>query len=127
MKPLKAYDKRHFEIFGEHKVFDVISIDYRNKTVLLDAGKYGEIPRMFSQAVMMQPTGIKDENKREIYEGDIVEYTQHLFNSQDVKRKRKAIKYDIIQAKFNIYETRAGESDFEIIGNVYENPELLKQ
>ena len=81
MKPLKAYDKRHFDTFGEHKIFDVISIDYRKKTVLLDAGKYGEIPRIFSQVNIMQPIGIKDENKREIYEGDIVEYTQRSFPS----------------------------------------------
>lgn len=38
-----------------------------------------------------------------------------------VKRKIVLFKYD----KWSIYETKAGETDIEIIGNIFQTPELL--
>jgi len=78
----------------------------------------------FDSYKVMQYTGLKDKNGKEIYEGDIVKYTQHLFNTESTEIRVKVVKwkYD----KWGIYETRAGESDIEVIGNIYENQELLK-
>ena len=41
-----------------------------------------------------------------------------------VKTKRKIVKwkYD----KWGVYETNAGESDVKVIGNIFENPDLLQ-
>ena len=77
-----------------------------------------------SKVNLMQYTGLKDKNGKEIYEGDIIKYTQHYFNTPMIKYKTKIVewKYD----KWGVYETNAGESDIEVIGNIYENPELLK-
>jgi uncharacterized phage protein (TIGR01671 family) len=77
--------------------------------------------------VIEQYTGVKDKNGREIYEGDIIEYTQHLFNTEKTKQKKKLINYIAREAKFNVYETAAGQTDHTIIGNIHENPELLEQ
>lgn len=78
---------------------------------------------------LMQSTGLKDKNGKEIFEGDIVDY----------KGREAVVKWHGSYASF-IYrfvdglQERVSEWDplflacyhFEIIGNIYENPELLE-
>jgi uncharacterized phage protein (TIGR01671 family) len=68
--------------------------------------------------VLMQYTGLKDKNGKEIYEGDIVNGT-HRFGLVIFK-----------DAGFFVYDEHLDESveedEIEVIGNIYENPELLK-
>lgn len=78
---------------------------------------------------LQQATGAADNNGKPIFEGDVVEYTQCLFNMPPERfpRKRKVVEYDTIMARFNLYETQAGQSDFVVIGNIFEDPELLDE
>lgn len=64
--------------------------------------------------VIMQFTGLLDIKGVEIYEGDIV--------TRDGKWK-KQVKWNPKRAAFNIFEDTS--PTLEIIGNIYENPELL--
>ena len=76
--------------------------------------------------ILMQFTGLKDKNGKEIYEGDVAEYEAWtgLDRGEIVWGEKEcaffwAGKTDC-QPLGDIYQ------DIEIIGNIYENPELLK-
>lgn len=67
---------------------------------------------------LMQYTGLKDKNGKEIWEGDIVKYW--LF--PEATPTQWVIKIPNIY--LSMQNTEVGQ--IEIIGNIYENPELLK-
>jgi uncharacterized phage protein (TIGR01671 family) len=77
-----------------------------------------------SDGEIMQYTGLKDKNGKEIYEGDIV------FNDAD-KNKYYEIIWDNENAGFSLgdggmwLQTYQLPVFWEVIGNTYENPELL--
>lgn len=79
----------------------------------------------------MQFTGLLDKNGIEIYEGDIVDF--------GVTINIKEVVFDEESASFRIYEYLYEQGsalaekwflddceDIEVIGNIYENPELLE-
>lgn len=77
-----------------------------------------------SRFIVIQFTGLYDCEEKEIWEDDVVEYTQHHFNTDMTKVKRKVVKWNY--DRWNIHETSAGESNIKVLGNIYEHPNLLE-
>jgi uncharacterized phage protein (TIGR01671 family) len=96
--------------------------------------------------VLMQYTGLKDKNGKEIYEGDIL----IIFNHENQVQKMELIclvefglfgsyqavvkivhlweKYNIEPLEYNkalYFLNLIGSKEYEIIGNIHQNPELL--
>lgn len=90
---------------------------------------------------LMQYTGLKDKNGKEIYEGDILLSTASE-NEEDYKKWRvsyfdggyianyKHIPMDKRKRSINEIELLCNDNiafyGFEILGNIYENPELME-
>ena len=76
---------------------------------------------------LMQFTGLKDKNGKEIYEGDIVRITGKVMNrceEFEVKWFEPAFgKVGHGKIIYPLYQS----DEQEVIGNIYENPELLKE
>ena len=80
-----------------------------------------------TDSLLMQYTGLKDKNAVEIYEGDIIEIFddestkgQVVFNEGSFRLFEKTTYYSHLSAYNPI-------SMCEIIGNIYQNPELCNQ
>ena len=79
--------------------------------------------------IYMWSTGLKDKNKKEIYEGDIVKANLRFFDIVDQKCRvifhngSFGLQYGY---SLDYFKPLATWDDIEVIGNIYENPELLK-
>jgi len=90
--------------------------------------------------ILMQYTGLKDNNDKEIYEGDVVEYRGYKYGDQ-----RYVVVYDFewgcgdlyfftvknykTKKKYNNFQRPENEylNTLICVGNIYENPELLEE
>ncbi len=94
---------------------------------------YGEIyilPQMDIE--VLQFTGLQDRNGKEIYEGDILKYN---FPYDGRLKHISPVTYLETQASFGLKDIYGNEiplyritanNYFEVVGNIYENPELLE-
>jgi uncharacterized phage protein (TIGR01671 family) len=78
---------------------------------------------------LMQYTGLKDKNGKEIYEGDVLKI--NLYDDEWITKVRNYLGTLIIDIEGCDWNTTAlsfldDEAETEVIGNIYENPELLK-
>ena len=113
---------------------DVVGISLYHETLSVDIefGKY--LQDDIKRFELMQYTGLKDKNGAEIYEGDIL--------STDLSRpylivefRNGAFMYQCHDGGRNYYDFMEPANEglkfntkyHEVIGNIYENPELLER
>ena len=89
--------------------------------------------RIFDNAILMQCTGIKDKNGKLVYDGDIVIYKANIkvvmFDEINLCHSLLWAKYYNPQWKSSVsglrYDKVTKTKKIEVIGNIYENKELL--
>lgn len=106
-------------------------------TILIPEGSEDAV---WSNLVVMQFTGMQDKYKRDIYEGDIV----RIHNYEEKWKHREpdidwrvfgvvhnqyvyAFENSVIYTPFSRYDgSNLQDHDIEILGNIYQNPELIQ-
>ena len=87
----------------------------------------------FDDVELMQYTGLRDKNGKEIYEGDIIKYK---FPYDKRIKHISPVKFLETEASFGIKDrygneiplyTISANNYFEVIGNIYENKNLLEE
>jgi hypothetical protein len=76
--------------------------------------------------ILMQYTGLKDNDGKEIYEGDVVTWEDSL--AEDYYGGPIVYPEEVVEFKGGSFYPvcMMPETEFEVIGNIHENPELLK-
>lgn len=123
---IKAWDKE------ENQMCYVVFIDFIKPQIGLHCIGYGSYCQHLNDVIILRNTEVKDKNSKEIYEGSIIEggYLNPLTN-EFLSRKY------LIEYKDGCFiGSLIGHSPYgdtwlrfikgEVIGNRYENPELLE-
>lgn len=120
----RAWDKANKEMLK----IDVIDFFLEEIRVLENNGS--SFSMKFSDVELMQSTGLFDKNGKEIFEGDIVKSVSFTNWKGVIKFSQKELSYVLeYKGNFLLKDTillSVFDKEFEIIGNIYEDKELLK-
>ena len=110
----RAWDKETKSMNGMAEI-------YRNRNQEIELHPRDE------NIILMQSTGLRDKNGKEIFEGDILEVNDWLEVVSFSEEKAMFASKEISFPEISLYDLF--DSDIftvEIIGNIYENPKLAE-
>ena len=130
----KAWDKKNKRML---KVRDICNMnrDYATWVIKCEDEKYNDILLDGVDVEIMQFTGLKDKNGKEIYESDILKWItigEEGGNFEDIGVKKESGNYEVIFENGKFTTTKPNipighiNKKCEIMGNKFENPELLE-
>lgn len=115
---------------------DILAIDYENKKIVtqqvyFESGLAVERDIYcydFDDIELMQSTGLKDKNGKEVFIGDIVKCTRGCLHEVYLEKEYGGTFIGGMPAVYlkGFGDGYAWTEYEEIIGNIYENPELLE-
>ncbi|MGM0256119.1 hypothetical protein IGK67_000797 [Enterococcus sp. AZ093] len=122
----------------EQEMQDVLAFDTRGHSFLGIEGAHVTVDGwcdvfgVGKQAELMQSTGLKDKNGVEIFEGDIVKKTNESIGYVVYLQQEAGFVVVLKKSDYRLGHRNTGEpykeaTNHEVIGNIYENSELLKQ
>lgn len=127
---LRAWDKR------TGTIQDIESISFIEKKLVIRQTSVtwfnSDYIRRFDEVELMQSTGLKDMNGVEIFEGNIVKKTNGSIGYVVYLQQEAGFVVVLKKSDYRLGHRNTGESyaeatNHEVIGNVYENPELLEE
>ena len=117
------------------KTGDLLAIDYENKEIVTQQVYFENgLPDdrdldnfVFEEIKLMQSTDMVDRNGKIIFEGDIVKMAKDVYSEptyyEVVRHRGGAYR---LESKQHGCELWLRHTDCEVVGNIYENPELLE-
>lgn len=126
---------RAWYVLAEEMINEILMISFVRKEII---GKFSDgstsVPLKFEDkrngedVVLMQSTGLHDKNGKEVFVGDIIKCTRGCLHEVYIEKEYGGTYIGGMPAIYlkGIREGYAWTGDEEIIGNIYENPELLE-
>ncbi|MGM0242003.1 YopX family protein [Enterococcus sp. AZ107] len=108
-----------------NKTYEITEIDFGDDQLKTELGDWW----YFDEVEIMQSTGVKDKNGVEIFEGDVLYYIPfetHINDSIVTFEKGSFFKKKLRNGKLTSVRFIDSEK-YEVIGNIYENLELLEE
>lgn len=123
MKRPKIYVERY------NKVFDVQEMHFDIDVVCFDNGQPDFAQFEFEDVEFIYNTGYRDKNDNYIYTGDILEYQgeANIYYIRKLLVEKDGEEESYILTTDGIYVRRLmNMDDYSVVGNIYENKELLE-
>ena len=125
MKQPKIYVEKY------NKVFDVQEIHFDIDVVCFDNGQPDFAQFEFEDVKFIYNTGYKDMNGDYIYTGDILEYQntdEHYLRRYVVEKDEDTeyYYYLTLDGRYFVGRLHGMDYDYAVIGNIYENKDLLE-
>lgn len=135
---------RAWDVLAEKMIDEILMISFVRKEII---GKFSDgstsVPLKFEDerngedVILMQSTGLKDKNGKEIFDGDIVRTTRFLGRADEIGgfyeyEKDYVGVVKVLEGSWvidtGIVAVRLWSEidESEVLGNIYENPELLE-
>ena len=125
MRELKfrAWNKKKKQMSNSFALQNLDAIEYDGDG-FLDGGCFDGLNDSWEDYEIMQYTGLKDKNGKEIYEGDIIKSGHWLDKRRkingEIKYERGGFILDFVDIEIILSIMESNE--IEVIGNIYENP-----
>ena len=128
----RAWNKATKEMYGAD---DIIAINFEEKEICVQTIYFEQgLPDSrdldyydFDDIVLMQSTGLRDKNDREIFEGDVIKVNYWLEVVSFSEEKVMFVSKEIGFPETSLYDLFNSDIfTVEIIGNIYENPKLAE-